>query len=131
MNKFTETFENFITQFDNINLPIGNLYMLFYAILKTEGDILLILGQIDRSIKCFRTLKEQCGLWGPKFDKLRMKSYEQIAICYHTQKMYKISCCYYKKALILAMVLGDNIAELRYYERLSTLAMNLGDTNKM
>jgi hypothetical protein len=45
--------------------------------------------------------------------------------------MYNISVCYYKKALVLAMVLKDNIAEVRAYERLSTLMMNMGDTKKM
>jgi hypothetical protein len=44
MNKFVETFENFIEQFNDFNLPIGNFNMIFYAILKTEGDILLTLG---------------------------------------------------------------------------------------
>jgi hypothetical protein len=45
--------------------------------------------------------------------------------------MYLVSVCFYKKALIVAILIRDNIAELKYYERLSVLMMNLGDTKRL
>ena len=45
--------------------------------------------------------------------------------------MYSVSVCFYKKALIVAILIRDNIAELKYYERLSVLMMNLGDTKRL
>jgi len=32
--------------------------IIFYAILKVEGDILIDLDRIDSAIKCFKTLKD-------------------------------------------------------------------------
>ena len=49
--------------------------VLFYAILKVEGDILIDLDRIDLAIKCFKTLKDQCDIW-EDMDKLKMKTYE-------------------------------------------------------
>ena len=48
---------------------------LFYAVLKVEGDILIDLNLIDLAIKCFKTLKDYCDMWG-NMEKLKMKTYE-------------------------------------------------------
>ena len=52
-----------------------NFKILFYAVLKVEGDILIDLNKIDLAIKCFKTLKDYCHIWGG-MDRLKMKTYE-------------------------------------------------------
>jgi hypothetical protein len=55
-SKFVEGFES--TKFTQV------IKLCLYAVLKTEGDILIELGQYDLAIKCFKTLKDQCDIWG-------------------------------------------------------------------
>jgi hypothetical protein len=55
--------------------------VIFFAVLKVEGDILIDLNRIDEAIKCFKTIKNYCDVWGG-MNKLKMKMYDQIAVCY-------------------------------------------------
>ena len=52
--------------------------MLYFAILKTEGDILVDLSQFDRAIKCNKTMKDYCEKIKDHYDSdsLKMKMYE-------------------------------------------------------
>ena len=47
----------------------------FFAVLKVEGDILIDLNRIDEAIKCFKTIKNYCDVWGG-MNKLKMKMYD-------------------------------------------------------
>jgi hypothetical protein len=64
--------------------------MLHIAVLKTEGDILMDLLQFDRAIKCNKKIKDYCDDIKDNFNSepIKMKMYEQIAICYFTAQKY-------------------------------------------
>jgi hypothetical protein len=49
--------------------------LIFYTVLKTEGDILFELAEYDLAIKCFKSLKDYCRIWG-NMEYLKMKTYE-------------------------------------------------------
>jgi hypothetical protein len=49
--------------------------VIFYALLKAEGDILVEMHEYDLAIRCYKTLKDYCRKWG-KMDFLKMKTYE-------------------------------------------------------
>jgi len=103
---------------------------LFYAVLKVEGDILLDLNEHDLAIKCFKTLKDYCDVWGD-MEKLKMKTYEQIAVCYRSKgKKYK-AIEYFKKALFYAYKCSDYLMEVHHYERLAVCSMDAGEPVKM
>ena len=38
--------------------------VIFYALLKAEGDILVEMNEWDLAIKCYKTLKDYCRAWG-------------------------------------------------------------------
>jgi hypothetical protein len=71
-----EHFETVVSQFEQFeeNSHAKYFFVLFYAVLKTEGDIFVELNQYDIAIKCYKTLKDACENWG--FLKLKMKTYE-------------------------------------------------------
>ena len=102
-----------------------NFRILFYALLKVEGDILIDLNKIDLAIKCFKTLKDYCDTWGG-MDRLKMKTYEQIAVCYRSVEKYHNAIEFFKKALSYAYHVNDHLAEIHYYERLATCYMDIG-----
>ena len=109
----------------------SGIELIAYTILKTQGDILMELGRFNRAIKAYKTLKDFLHDWGQPFQYLKMKTFEQIAVAYRTVNMNLAAVMYYKKALMIAWVLKDNVHELSYYERLSMVYMNLGDTKRM
>jgi len=78
--------------------------MVFYAVIKTEGDIFVDLQQYDLAIKCYKTLKDLCVAWGRNEDMLamKMKTYEQIGMCYSESGKVYVAMTYYKRALQLA-----------------------------
>ena len=89
-------FEKFME--DNFKLQKANkLNRIFYAVIKTEGDILFSLRYFNWAIKAYKTLKDYCKMWGKV--KLKMKTYEQIAVCYRTCHMYNVAITYFKKSL--------------------------------
>lgn len=107
------------------------LNMIIYCVMKTQGDIFVDMIMFDRAIKVYKTLKDFCHDQGPDFLRMKMKAFEQIAVCYRACNMYNVAITYFKKALIVAYLLYDPIAECYYYERLSIQYMNLGDMKKM
>ena len=72
--RIVEVFQDFLLEFEIQNLA-KPMKCLFYAMLKVEGDILLDLNEHDLAIKCFKTLKDYCDVWGD-MEKLKMKTYE-------------------------------------------------------
>jgi hypothetical protein len=57
------TFSKFVDKFEDHGMT-KHMKGLFYAVLKTEGDILCEIEQWDLALKCFKTLKDLCGNWG-------------------------------------------------------------------
>lgn len=104
--------------------------VLFYAVLKVEGDILIDLDKIDLAIKTFKCLKDQCDKW-QGMDRLKMKTYEQIAVCYRMNEKNNLAIMYFKKALQYAYFLNDDIAEIAYYELIARSNMDAGQPQKM
>ena len=89
------------------------------------------MNQIDLAIKCFKTIKDSCDRWGSDMDKLKMKTYEQIAVCYRTRNKFNTAIEYFKKALQYAYYTNDHLAEVRYYERLAFAYMDVSSPLKM
>jgi tetratricopeptide (TPR) repeat protein len=89
--------------------------MLIYALLKTEGDVLFELKYYDQAIKAYKTLRDFCLINGKSFDNMRMIVFEQLAICYRTEKMFSKAIMYEKKALCVAYDIGDPLKEIIYY----------------
>jgi hypothetical protein len=52
-----------------------HMRVMFYCVLKTEGDILVDLTQYDLAIKCYKTIKDYCDEW-QGMDYIKMKTYE-------------------------------------------------------
>ncbi len=63
MVKLVESFEEFIATFDQIRLPPG-MNLIYYVVLKTEGDIFVELQEFDIAIKVFTTVKKYLKSWG-------------------------------------------------------------------
>ena len=53
-----------------------NTNMIAYSVLKTEGDILVDMGFFDKAIKAYKTAKDFTEVWGPSFNRLKMRLYE-------------------------------------------------------
>jgi hypothetical protein len=69
-----DSFSSFVELYHDLFLPAG-MNLVFYSVLKTEGDILMDLQEIDLAIKCYKTVKDQCSYWG-NMDDLKLKCYE-------------------------------------------------------
>ena len=106
--------------------------MVFYCVLKTEGDIFVELSQFDFAIKCYKTLKDLCVAWGRNGDMLpfKMKTYAQIGYCYAECGKPKVAMTYYKRALQLAYKTNDTVLEYGLYEKLAKEYGIVGDTKR-
>ena len=63
--------------------------------MRTKADILFELQEFDLSIRAYKKLKDMFLFE----DKLRMKSMEQISVCYATCGYHNVAITYLKKAL--------------------------------
>jgi hypothetical protein len=68
------SFEEFIETFEDLKLP-RQLDMVFYAVMKTEGDLFVELQEFDYAIRVFKTLKDFVNFWG-HMDDLKYPVYE-------------------------------------------------------
>ena len=105
LSNLVDSFQYFVEEFEAHGYT-KHFKHLFYAVLKTEGDILVELSQFDYAVKCYKTLKDFCEMWGDMVS-LKMKTYEQIAACYRSCRCYLSAINYYKKGLHLAYQIGD------------------------
>ena len=110
--------------FEDMKLP-KTLDMVFYAVLKTEGDLFVELQEYDYAIKVFKTLKDFINFWG-HMDQLKIPVYEQIALCYCSVGMHHVEIYYLKKGLRYSIFKSDPQAELNFYDKLSLAYMNVG-----
>jgi hypothetical protein len=60
--------------------------MIIYIILKAQGDILVQFDEFDLAIKAYKRVKDVCErrIYSPNMKRLKMRLYEQIAVCYKT-----------------------------------------------
>ena len=68
-------FQDFFYLIGRAEFPM-NTNMIAYSVLKTEGDILVDMGFFDKAIKAYKTAKDFTEVWGPSFNRLKMRLYE-------------------------------------------------------
>ena len=59
-----QLFENFVQVYTNDKNPLFDNKLIFYCLLKTEGDILIELNDYDKAIKAYKALRNYCRVWG-------------------------------------------------------------------
>ena len=74
MSEIVQPFQKLVEYFNSLKLA-RHMRMLFYSVLKTEGDIFVELGQFDFAIKCYKTIKDYCDDW-TGMEYVKMKTYE-------------------------------------------------------
>lgn len=57
-------FEGFVREFTHDSNPLFLNKLIFYCILKTEGDIMIQLGDYDKAIRAYKALRNYCRVWG-------------------------------------------------------------------
>lgn len=57
-------FEDFVREFTHDRNPLFENKMIFYCLLKTEGDIMIELNDYDKAIKAYKALRNYCRAWG-------------------------------------------------------------------
>lgn len=131
---FIDAVERFIFVYDQKKVH----KLVFYLLLRAEGDILLELKEYDFAIKAYKSLKNYCKRWQRQnemyeaykkkkmpqmrgchnFDRLLISLYHQIGTVYREAGMHNAAMDYFKKQLILAWQSG-----CQYYESLAYLGM--------
>lgn len=57
-------FEDFVREFTHDQSTLFDNKMIFYGLLKTEGDIMIELGDYDKAIQAYKALRNYCRVWG-------------------------------------------------------------------
>ena len=57
-------FQTFVTDFTNDKNPLFENKLIFYCMLKTEGDIMIELNDYNKAIQAYKALRNYCRLWG-------------------------------------------------------------------
>ena len=75
-----EMFEKFVREFTHDPNPFFENKLIFYCLLKTEGDIMIELGDYNKAIQAYKALRNYCRVWGLLEQEMWMA--EQIGITY-------------------------------------------------
>ena len=118
-------FETFVKEHLCDDAAIVNKKMIFYCILKTEGDIMIELRDYLRAIQAYKLLRHYCKKW--ELMQQEMWISEQIGMAYRIIRSHESAIDYFKVQLSLAWELGDTRAELRSYDNLSQEYYYTGD----
>ena len=73
-------FEVFVREHTHDQNPIFENKLIFYCLLKTEGDIMIELGDYNKAIQAYKALRNYCRVWGLLEQEMWMV--EQIGITY-------------------------------------------------
>lgn len=121
-------FEELVREYVFSNSEIFKSKLVFFAILKTEGDILLQLRDFNRALQAYKSLRNYCKNWGM----MRQEMYiaQQIGYVYRTIDYHEAAVDYFKLMTSLAWELGDTKNELRSYDNLSLEYYYLGDLDR-
>ena len=57
-------FEQFVKEYDYDTAKIFENKLIFYCLLKTEGDIMVELRDYHRAIQAYKALRNYCRNWG-------------------------------------------------------------------
>ena len=110
-------FEGIVREFSYSQEEIFKNKLIFYCLLKTEGDIMIELRDYHRAIQAYKALRNYCKNW--KLVEQEMWVSEQIGIAYRTMRSHEIAIDYFKIQMSLAWELNDTTAEIRSYDNLS------------
>ena len=121
-------FETFVREFTHDQHPLFNNKLIFYCLLKTEGDIMIELDDYDKAIKAYKALRNYCRVWGLLEQEMWMA--EQIGVSYRELRYHELAVDYFKCQLSLAWELNDLKAEMRSYENLSMEYYYIGNIDK-
>ena len=94
-------FHGFIQEFIYHKNPLFDNKLIFYCLLKTEGDIMIEIGDYDKALQAYKTLRNYCRHWGEAFLEQEMWMTEQIGMTYRSIRMYKRAVDYFKRQLAL------------------------------
>ena len=111
-------FEAFVKEYiDDAQPEIFKNKLIFYCLLKTEGDIMIELRDYHRAIQAYKTLRSYCKNWGMLEQEMWVS--EQIGMAYRTMRSHEIAIDYFKVQMSLAWEICDTAAEIRSYDNLS------------
>ena len=98
IDKMTESiqkmFEVFVREYTHDTHPLFENKLIFYCLLKTEGDIMIELGDYDKAIQAYKALRNYCRVWGLLEQEMWMA--EQIGIAYREVKYHELAVDYFK-----------------------------------
>ena len=57
-------FEQFVREYTHSRNPLFENKLIFFCILKTEGDVMMELSNYDMAIKAYKALRNYCRVWG-------------------------------------------------------------------
>ena len=121
-------FESFVREHTHDRNPLFGNKLIFYCVLKTEGDIMMELNDFDKAIKAYKALRNYCRVWGLLEQEMWMA--EQLGTCYRHLRYHELATDYFKFSLSLAWELGDQAAEMRAYDNLAIEYFYIGNINK-
>lgn len=121
-------FEQFVKEYDHDTAPIFRNKLIFYCLLKTEGDIMIELRDYHRAIQAYKALRNYCKLWGLLEQEMWVA--EQIGMAYRTMRSHEIAIDYFKIQMSLAWELNDTATEVRSYDNLSQEYYYVGNIDK-
>ena len=75
-------FQNFVSEYENDKNPVFKNKLMFYSLLKTEGDIMVELGDYNKALQAYKALRNYCRKWGPEYREQEMWMSEQIGMTY-------------------------------------------------
>ena len=87
-------FQTFVGEFTHDKNPLFENKLIFYCLLKTEGDIMIELGDHNKAIQAYKALRNYCRAWGLLEQEMWMA--EQIGMTYRTIRYYKRAVDYFK-----------------------------------
>lgn len=89
-----EMYQNTIKDYVFEMNPLYQNKMLFYSILKTEGDIFIEMRDFERAIQAYKCLKNYCKKW----DMIEQEMWicEQIGFAYRMVKYHELAIDFFK-----------------------------------
>ena len=57
-------FEGLFREYMHDRNPLFENKLIFYCLLKTEGDIMIQLNDLDKAIKAYKAMRNYCRVWG-------------------------------------------------------------------
>lgn len=60
-------FQDFVKEFIYSKNPMFQNKLIFYCLLKTEGDIMIELGDYNKALQAYKTLRNHCRKWGEAY----------------------------------------------------------------